>query len=225
MFALWNLLGKSPFAPLQAHMEKVHQAIHLVPELFKTLDVADRERHEQIVEQIAALEHEADLIKDHLRSHLPKGLFLPIAQSHLLEILTIQDSLADKAEDIAVLTTFKTLSFWPGFLEPFNAFLIKNIDAFDEAYAVTKELHELLESSFGGIEAEKVQKMVRSVAFKEHEADLIQRKVLKELFNSEEKISYASFELWRKILEAISSIANLSENLGGRIRMTLELED
>jgi len=141
-----------------------------------------------------------------------------------LNILAIQDSIADRAEDIAVLLTLKPLVMADKIHRDFNNFLEKNIETFKGARRIIKELHELLESSFVGIEAEKVRTMVEDVASKEHEADLIQQKLLKSLFQMEEEMSYATFFLWQKIFASLASISNLSENLAYCIRMTLDVK-
>lgn len=219
-----NLFGRSPFAPLQSHMEKVAQCVHMLPLLFEALEKKDYAARDEIAEKISEMEHHADLTKNDIRNHLPKSLFLPIDRGHLLEILSLQDGIADKAEDIAVLTTLKTIEILPSFKEEFKEFLAKNIKTFDGAQQIIKEMHELLESSFGGMEAEKVRTMVDEVAFKEHEVDLIQRKLLKKVFGAENEMTYTSFHVWQHIFEAIASISNLSENLAYRVRMTLELK-
>ena len=219
-----NLFGRSPFAPLQSHMEKVSNCVHLIESLFKEIEKKDYEAAEKIAEKISENEHQADMTKNDIRNHLPKSLYLPIDRSHLLEILNLQDNIADAAEDAAVLTTLKPLEILPEFQNEFNEFLEKNIKTFDGARLIIKEMHELLESSFGGIEAEKVRAMVDDVAFKEHEVDLIQRKLLKKTYLAEENISHSSFYLWQKIFESLAAISNLSENLANRVRMTLELK-
>lgn len=221
---LLKLFGRSPFAPLQKHMEKVFACVHLLPELFLALQSGDASKVEAIAATISIKEHEADLTKNDIRNHLPKSLFLAMDRANLLEILAIQDSIADKAEDIAVLTTLKKLSFLEPCKEEFTAFLKKNIEAFDGVFAIIKELHELLESSFGGIEAEKVGEMVEKVAAREHEADIIQRRLLKIFFSEDNALSPGSFHLWQRIFELIGSISDLSEKLANRIRMTLELK-
>ena len=219
-----SLFGRSPFAPLQSHMDTVSQCVQLLPDLFEALDKQEYERMEEIANRISELEHQADLTKNDIRNHLPKSLFLPVDRSHLLDILTIQDRIADAAEDIAVATTLKHLTILPEFKAEFYEFLNKNIAAFHGAQLIIQEIHELLEFSFGGMEAKKVRTMVDNVAYKEHEADLIQRTLLKNLFKADEKMSYSSFDLWQKIFQAVASISNLSENLAFRVRMTLELK-
>lgn len=211
MLTILNLFGRSPFAPLQSHMEKVEHCVHKLSELFNAMEQKDYARLEQIADQISEYEHNADLTKNDIRNHLPKSIFLPIDRSSLLEILSIQDSIADTAEDVAVLSTIKPIEILDSFKADFKSFLKKNIESFDGARKIIKEMHELLETSFGGVEAEKVKVMVDDVAFKEHEADLIQRKLLKSLFRSEDQMTYSTFHLWQRIFEALASISNLSE--------------
>lgn len=224
MLTIVSLFGRSPFAPLQSHMESVAKCIHKLFDLYAALEKRDEEEIEKISLEISELEHNCDLIKINIRNHLPKSLFLPIDRGNLLEILALQDNIADKAEDVAVLFSLKPLELLPAFKEEFKLFLYKNIETFDEARLIIKELHDLLESSFGGIEAEKVRAMVDIVAYKEHEVDLVQRKLLKALFKAEDQLTFTTFHQWQKIFENIASISNLSENLAYRIRMTLELK-
>lgn len=221
---LLNLFGRSPFAPLETHMEKVSECVNMLNILFDSLEKKEQDKLDHIALKISEVEHQADLIKNDIRNHLPKSLFLPIDRGHLLEILQIQDRIADSAEDIAVLVSLKPLEILPEFKSEFNEFLQKNIQTFEGARLIIKEMHELLESSFGGIEAEKVKTMVEDVAFGEHQVDLIQRKLLKKMFTTESKMSYSTFHLWLKIFESIASISNLAESLAFRVRMTLELK-
>lgn len=219
-----NLFGRSPFAPLESHMEEVTICVYLLNDLFSALLAKDYALLEEVAKKIGEQEHKADLTKNNIRNHLPKSLFLAIDRSHLLEILTLQDSIADQAEDIAVLMTLKKLDVLEPFRQDLHDFLAKTMETFNGARKIVKELHELLESSFGGIEAEKVRAMVDDVAFKEHEVDLIQRNLLKSIFSLEEQMSYSTFFLWQKIFKSLASISNLSENLANRVRMTLELK-
>lgn len=222
--SILNIFGSSPFAPLKSHMEQVAQCVHLLPELFQMLHQQKYSELEAIGNKISELEHQADLIKNDIRNHLPKTLFLPIDRGHLLQILSIQDSIADASEDIAVLTTLKQLTLPEGCQAAFDDYLRQSIDTFDSVHRIILEMHELLESSFGGVEAQKVSLMVEEVALKEHRVDLAQRVLLKQFYKEEAELTYTSFFLWQRIFEALSAISNLSENLALRVRMTLELK-
>lgn len=221
--AIGRLFGRSPFAPMQAHMEKVSACVEKLPALFGALKRGNQDELLQLVKEISRLEHAADLTKNNIRNELPKSMFMPIDRGSLLEILSLQDAIADTAENVAVVLTFREVRMPQDMQEAFDRFLAKNLDAFDMVHRIIKELHELLESSFGGFEAEKVNKMVEEVASLEHEVDLLQRDLMKLLF-SHDDLPVAVFELWMRAFEGVAEVSNLSEKLGYRIRMTLELK-
>lgn len=217
-----GIFGRSPFASLQSHMEIVDKCVQMLPALFEAMKNKDYPLLENIADKISEQEHHADLTKNHIRNHLPKSIYLPIERQHLLDILSLQDAIADKAQDIGVLANLKPLEILPNFQEDFDQFLAKNIEAFKGVHQIINEMHELLETSFGGLEADKVRTMVDHVAYKEHEVDLIQRKLLKNLYKSESQMTYSTFYLWQKIFEEVGAISNISEKLANRVRLTLE---
>lgn len=224
MYTILKLFGRSPFTLLRSHMDLVNSCVHLLIHLFDALEKKDFPLLEETANRIFELEHAANLTKNDIRNHLPKSLFLPIERSQLLEILQTQDRIADSAKDVAVLVTLKNIDMNDSFRDNFRTFLNKNIESYDHACAIIKEMQDLLESSFGGIEAEKVKEMVENVAFSENKVDLIQRGLLKQFFLGEKEMSYSTFFLWLKIFEAVGSISNLSEKLANRVRMTLDLK-
>ncbi len=221
MLTLLKLFGKSPFSPLQLHMEKVTACVAKVEELFKAM--GNHDEICRIAEEISRLEHEADLTKNYIRNHLTKGLFLLIDRADLLEILSIQDSIADKAEDIGVLLTLRKLQPDAAFQKNFEPFLKKNLACVSGVSRIMQELDELLETSFGGSEAEKVRQMTEAVALMEHEADVLQEPLLKALFNNDD-LPTPVFTLWMKICQEVGALSNLSEKLANRIRMLLEVK-
>lgn len=224
MQTLARLFARSPFAPLRTHMAKVANCVHEIAPLFEALEKRDYALVEAIAVKISKLEHEADLAKNDIRNNLPTGLFMPIARGSLLELLSLQDDLADHAEDLAVLLTFRPIAIEPYLKSELSDLLKKNLDAFNGACAIIQEMEQLLESSFGGVEAEKVKKMVEKVAFLEHEADLVQRKLVKTLFSHSDSMPPATFFLWMKVIHELSSLSDESETLANRVRMTLEVK-
>lgn len=205
-------------------MDRVAICVRQLIPLFEAVAIKNYQRVAEISKEISKLEHEADLTKNDIRNNLPSGLFLPIAKTSLLEILSLQDNIADYAEDVAVLLTFSNLEILPLFANEFQTFLKKNLETFEKGYAIIKEMGELLESSFGGIEAAKVSKMVDEVAFKEHEADLLQATLLKKMFQQSGEMSTPTFFLWMKVIEELAGLSDESEKLANRVRMTLEVK-
>jgi len=205
-------------------MEKVGQCVAKMEDAIEAFLDGKLDKLPKLAKEISEAEHEADLAKNDIRNHLPKSLFLAIDRGQLLEILSLQDNIADRAEDVGVLLAFKVLKPEPSLDADCRAFLAKNMESFKAARAVIRELTELLETSFGGAEAEKVKRMVDQVALLEHEADLIQQTLLAKLFAAAPNLHYSAFFLWQRLFEAVGSISNISEKLGNRIRMTLELK-
>lgn len=224
MLNIARLFGKSPFAPLQSHMQKVAACVKLLKEIFDALSTVSLNEIEKKVAHLSQLEHEADLTKNDIRNHLPKSLFLPIDRSHFLEILSIQDSIADKAEEIGILLTLQPLENFENFRNEMLSFFEKNSVVFLATKQVIEEIDELLESSFGGIEAEKVKAMVEQIAYKEYEAQKAQHQLMKQLFSNGKHLSTPSFYLWSRLIEETGAISHLSERLANRIRMVLELK-
>lgn len=224
MLTIARLFGKSPFAPLQTHMKKVASCVEKLTQLIEALPKMEREKIEKFSSEICTLEEEADLTKNDIRNHLPKSLFLPIDRGHFLEILSVQDSIADKAEDIGILLTLRPLAPFHNFKADLQSLFKKSAQVFWDAKKIIEEIDELLEASFGGIEAEKVKEMVLKTAHKEHEAELMQRTLMKQLFANGEALSAPDFYLWAHVIEEISALSHLSERLANRIRMVLELK-
>ncbi|MDP6058916.1 MAG: DUF47 family protein, partial [Pirellulaceae bacterium] len=109
MSTIGKLLGRSPFNLLQRHMEQVAKCIAKMSELLDSFEAGDWELVETLATEVSRLEHEADQIKDDIRNQLLRRFFMPINRSHVLEILSIQDGLADAAENVAVLLTIKEI--------------------------------------------------------------------------------------------------------------------
>jgi len=224
MRTLLNLFAKSPFAPLQKHMDDVNECVKKVKEIFKALEGNDSKSVSRIAREISKLEAKADTTKNELRNHLPGGLFMPISKAALLEILSLQDDIADDCEDIGVLLTLKDLTLKDIFKDDFKNFLNKNFETYELIKEIIDEFDNLLETSFTGREAEKVKSMVSNVALKEHETDLTQRKLLKNIFKNEDQFTHAEFQLWLLILREIRTLSNTSEKLAHRIRNLLDLQ-
>lgn len=222
MRAITNLFGKSPFHPLQEHMNLVAKCVKKLKPLFEAYKSQDWNKVESLSKEISHIEHLADLAKMDIRNHLPKNLFLPVEREILLNILSIQDHIADAVEDVAVYLTMKNLTLKEDLYKDLSAFIDKNIHCFEKVHQVIAELHELFQSSFGGVEAESVIAMIEDVIYQENQTDISQRVLLKKLFNLEHELSYSSFHLIMQVLEWIGQISYLSEKLASCTRMTIE---
>ncbi len=108
--------------------------------------------------------------------------------------------------------------------EPLKEYINGNLDAFHKVKNVMRELDALIESGFGGVEADRVNGMIEEVAHAEHECDIMQRKLMKQVLDHENELTVGDFFIWQRLLHEIAGISNLSEKLANRVRMLLTLK-
>jgi predicted phosphate transport protein (TIGR00153 family) len=214
-----NLFGRNPFSALQEHMRAAVQAVEVVPELFKALAEADQGRVAILKDQVFAFEAEADRIKNELRDHLPRGLFLPVNRRDLLEVLDMQDSMADTAQDIAELLLERQMTIPRGLEEPLQVFVEQCVSVCRYAATIIEELDELLEMGFGGRDATKVEDMIGKLNQQEDETDVLGVELARALFKLENEIDPVSVIFWYRLIDWIGDLADYAEKVGNRLRL------
>src|SRR3990167_10196411 len=135
-----NMFGRSPIRPLEAHMAKVDACVNELGLFFPAVLKQAWTEAACAQQNIAQLEREADDMKRDLRLHLPKGLFLPVSRSDLVELLEVQDRLANKAKDIAGIAFGRKMVFPETLVSPFLDFLNRCIEASEQANTAIHEL-------------------------------------------------------------------------------------
>lgn len=219
MAGIWNLFRKSPFGPVQEHMKRVVETAHYVTHLFEALIADDQQKVAEHARHLSKLEGEADTVKNEVRDHLPKSVFMPVARGDLLRHIGTQDAIADCAEDLGVLLTLRKMTV-PVWMAPLlREYIAEVLKAVDLAAAIVAELDVLVEASFGGPEADRVMKMVSELNLAEHMADKVQDQIAKALFAHEDSMKPVAVFMWSKIFNKIGDLANHAENVGDRIRL------
>ena len=224
MSTIGKLFGRSPFGQIQTHMDQVSKCITKMVEAINAMADGRHDEIEDLAYEVSRMEHQADQIKVDIRNHLLRRFFMPIDKSEVLEILSLQDSLADTAEDVCKIMTLKKLPFKDEFREEFDEFVKLNVDAFNMVASIMAQLDELIESGFGGSEGEKIRALAHDVAFAEHKADLVQMSLLKKLYAYDTEMTVGEFHLWMRLTRVMSRISNVSENLANRILKTLSVK-
>ncbi|BBI76062.2 hypothetical protein HAALTHF_52370n [Vreelandella aquamarina] len=94
------MFGRSPFQPLLAHIVKANECADLLLPFFEATLVGDWDTAAELRENVTRLEHDADTLKTELRLNLPNTMFLPVSRSDLLDLISVQDKIANKVRDI-----------------------------------------------------------------------------------------------------------------------------
>lgn len=221
MNPITSLFGSSPFKPLQAHMRMVRDCVAEVPTLFEALCVQDGVRLLQQKDAIFAKEKAADALRNQLSSHLPKTLFMPVDRRDLLDMLNMQDSIANTAQDIAGLVTSRRMPVPEGMAEPLRAFVQRCVDACNEAATIVEELDELVEIGFRGREVGKVEAMIRAVQQIESETDLMGMALSQQILAIEDDLKPVTAVFWYQLLDWIGDLADYAEKVGERMGLLL----
>lgn len=218
---LGDLFGKNPFRALQKHMRIVVQCADMVPGLFDAAAAGDQAQLVRIKDQINEREAEADKVKNKLRRRLPRGLFMPVNRSDLLEVLDMQDSIADVAQDIAGLLYEREMAIPAPLEEQLMPFVKRCVDVCHESLLIIECLDELLEMGFRGKEGSRVEKMIRALNKAEDETDEMGIALSRTLFKHEDEMKPVSVLFWYRLIEWIGDLADYAEKVGNRLRLMI----
>ena len=216
-----DLFAKSPMKPMQTHMLKVQECAEKLPEFFDAVVAKDWDLVEKIQKEIRALENEADELKKELRLQLPKGLFMPVARTDLLAILASQDKIANKAKDIAGIITGRRMEFPDDINSYFKEYLEGSIKACAQATKAIQQLDELLESGFRGREVEIVEEMITRLDELEGQADVLQIKMRRKLFELEDNLPAVKVIFMYKVIDWVGDLADRAQQVGSRLELLL----
>ena len=215
------LFGKSPFKPIQEHMRVVVDCVSEVPPLFEALVAGDQAKVEAQKDLIFAKETAADEIKNQLRGHLPKSILMPVDRRDLLDVLAMQDSIADTAQDIAGLLVERKMEVPAGTGEALVALVNRCVDTCNQAGKIIAELEELVEVGFRGKEASQVEEMMETLNRIEDETDDMGMALTRSLFAQEDSMSAVSVMFWYQMIQWIGDLADYSEKVGDRLRLLI----
>jgi len=216
-----NLFGKSPFTALQGHMRVVLECVHQVPILFEALAKGDQQGVVAVKDIIFEKEAEADSIKNELRNRLPKSLLMPVDRRDLLEVLQMQDSIADTAQDIAGLLVERPMELPEFMQEPMHSLAHRCVDVCEMSAKIIEELDELLAMGFRGREASKVEEMVSELNKLEDETDELGIELSRRLFEHEDEIKPVSVMMWYQLIQWVGDLADYAEKTGDRLRLLI----
>jgi predicted phosphate transport protein (TIGR00153 family) len=221
MGSLFDMFGPSPIKPLETHMRKVyHAAKQLIP-FFEAVLKDDWSSAESIKLKIIQQEKEADGIKRDLRLHLPNGLFLPVSRTSILELLSAQDRIANKAEHISTLICLRRMHIPDPIQATFMPFLQCSIDATKQACQAINELDQLLETSFRGNEVQIVEEMILTLFQIEQKSDTLLNDIQHEIFIHESSLPPIEAMFLYKIVQWIGDLADNAQTVGERLQILI----
>ena len=216
-----NMFGRSSIRPMQTHMAKAQSCVILLGDFLEATYARDWKLAASLQKAIRKAENEADRLKRNVRTRLPKSLFLPVPRTDLLELLTTQDQLANRAKDIAGLMLGRKMEIPESLVDSFRKYFKESLSASEQAVKVINELDELVETGFRGKEVNLVESFIVDLDKLEHNSDVIQIKVRANLFKLESSLPPVNVMFLYKIIDLIGDLADISQKVGSRLLLLM----
>ncbi|AKB12010.1 hypothetical protein SAMN02910340_01267 [Methanosarcina thermophila] len=214
-----DVVAESPFVPLEEHAKKGVMAVEKLAEAMEAYCAGNYPILEERTEEIDKLEHEADKLKQKIRAGIPSSVKLPVNKKDLLSFLKQQDSIADYAQAAAYWMTLRPCKDVPdkikeGFMELMGTSL-KTARLYDE---LVGKLYKLLATSFSKEEIKETLTIIPEVEKLEHDVDVLETALLREIFENEDAIGGAGVCHLIGLVERIGGIADKSASAADRLR-------
>ncbi|MCH7538332.1 MAG: TIGR00153 family protein [Proteobacteria bacterium] len=218
---LANIFGSSPVKPLEKHIDISYRCARELRGFFAAAVKGNWSKARKVRAKIERLEHEADDLKKKIRLHLPKSLFMPVPREDLLELLLVQDKIANRTKDVSGLVVGRELQIPAEISEQFLDFVDRNVDAAKQARKSVRELEELFTAGFRGAEVVLVAGMIEKLDRIETDTDEKQAALRASLFAIEKSLDPIDAIFMYQVIELTGEIADMAERVGRRLELLL----
>jgi predicted phosphate transport protein (TIGR00153 family) len=218
---LANIFGSSPVQPLEKHIEIAYRCARQLRDFFTAVIADDWEGAVAARDEIEKLEHAADDLKKEIRLHLPKSLFMPVPREDLLELLLVQDKIANRTKDVSGIVLGRKMRIPEQIADEFLDFVIRNIDAAKQARKSVRELDELFTAGFRGAEVDLVTGLIEELDRIETDTDDKQAALRGSLFAIEKSLDPVDAVFMYRVIDLTGEIADMAERVGRRLELLL----
>ncbi|MGY6588358.1 MAG: TIGR00153 family protein [Wenzhouxiangella sp.] len=216
-----RIFGASPVRPLQRHFDKAAKCAHKLPKFIRATFREDWSKADAAREKIILLEHAADDLKRELRLNLPKSLLMPVSRSDVLEMLSRQDRVANKAKDISGLIIGRKMVMPEAIQTDYLAFLERSLDTVTQARKSVHELDQLFESGFRGAEVDLLMEMTDELSRLEDQSDDLQVHLRRSLFAIEKDLPPIDAMFLYKVIDWTGDLGDIAQRVGSRLHMMI----
>ena len=218
---LANIFGTSPVQPLEKHIDTAYRCAKQLRPFFAAALAGDWQEATRARDEIERLEHDADDMKKKIRLHLPKSLFMPVPREDILELLLVQDKIANRTKDVSGLVLGRKMRIPAEIADQFLEFVDRNVDAAKQARKSVRELDELFTAGFRGAEVELVAGLIEELDLIETDTDDKQAALRGSLFAIEKTLDPIDAVFMYKVIELTGEIADMAERVGRRLELLL----
>lgn len=211
-----SLFYESPFENLKRHADKARECARVFYKAVKCHMDQQCAAFDDLTDQVAILESEADSIKRNIRGHLPKGILMPVDKFQFFMYLREQDKVLDAVEESLYWLSYRPEGIKRGELrEDMLFFVEKLLPAIESLSPLVGKAALFFKSPSDQLRRE-IKSIIRDIRQNEHEADHLERELIHHIFTAEGD-PMRKFHLIR-LVETMGSIADHAQNASDMMR-------
>ena len=204
---------------LEEHVQGCAKCVARLPKYFEAAQAGQWERARKIQEDIAALESAADDLKGAVRKNLPRGLWMSVSRTDLLELVRMQDKMANDTKDVVGLSLGRQLAFPKQLEKSLGKYIATVVDSAHAAVAVVSATRDLTRAAFGTRQIKAISSRAVAVERLERKSDDLQSKLRAKLMAHEEKLSPIDAMFLYQLLLQMGEIADSAEKVAHRAQI------
>ncbi|OCC15707.1 Phosphate transport system regulatory protein PhoU [Dissulfuribacter thermophilus] len=206
---------REPLECLENHAKYVADCFEEARSALDAYFNGEKKLFEAISEKVSELEHAADLISRNVRSHLPKGIIMPIDKFELFLYLQEEDNVADTAEDIVEWLSYRSVSLDSDVKE-------KIFELYGTCLSICQDLKPIIHAARTYFQTGDedirvhIKDKILALRTREHEADTLEHRLKKLIFERVDGAIDAMYML--RLIELIGRAADHAENAADILR-------
>ena len=217
--AISEVISNSPLALLERHAGVGVDCVERLPLYCEEAPAGRWGRAGEVREDICRLEGLADELKQDVRSNLPRGLWMSVSRADLLELVRVQDKMANGAKEVSGISSGRQLAFPAPLTADVIAFLDVVIDVSRTVVKIIGATRELSRSAFGTRQTNAILDFVSQVEVGERRSDDLEAALRGRLREWEAELSPVDAIFLYQLLAGIGDIANNGEKVAHRAQI------
>jgi predicted phosphate transport protein (TIGR00153 family) len=183
------------------------------------IDGADPAKIKAMYLEISELEHQADNVKNAIRTQLPSTLLMPVDRTDILSFLKQEDDVANSAEMVAEMLTIRPITLPVPVKEQILRLEDAVVTTVNEHVEAVEKIVDLLDSSFSSKRVNEIQVIIGKVDSQKHNVDVIRRKAMKTIYEHENELGPIGVYHLTEIVREMGWVAGHAENSSDRLRL------
>ncbi|MBF13197.1 MAG: TIGR00153 family protein [Legionellales bacterium] len=211
-----KLVESTPFKVIQEHSKIVSRAPAHLSDLFHAIAEENWQVAKECHDAILVVEHEADVLKRDIRHNLSKNLMLPVDRTDILELIVMQDRIANITKDISSMLIERQINLPEVTQLDWFAICEQTIMTCGYARDMVQQLNIIVETGFVLDSLSGIRSLQEKLDESEHASDVLQSKIRAGLFAHEKHMLPIDAVFLYQINYQLGLISDVCQHVGAR---------